>query len=401
MVAQRYFLLILFATLSLADTMIVKAQSTIELEMTAAYTFGEQITFAARTKSPLQIVNASILILDNAQGVTFSEQVSFDPEGYSEFHFDARRNGLRPFTTISWHYRLLLADGSEVASQGASIRYDDNRFAWRSLESDALRVHWYGGGDDFGVSALNAGEAGLQKISELVSPDPSNPVDIFIYANENDLRGSLSATDEVWVVGHADSVANIVMVTIEPGPEQNILMEQRIPHELMHVMLYRQVGVGYKNIPTWLREGIAALMEVYPNPEYDRFLMDAAARNSLIPIGDLCAPFSPGADSAFLAYAESRSFTNYLRSLYGSNGIVNLASIYAGGVDCERGPERAFGVSLAKLERDWQASALGQNGLAPAIGRFAPYLVLLCLIVFVPLIGVVGSRRRRDARHGT
>jgi len=315
MVLQRISALLLFATLLLADTNFVQAQSNIELDMTAAYKFGEQITFSAQTKSPLQIVNASILILDHSRGITHTGQVSFDPEGFSEFRLDARRNEFRPFTTISWHYRLLLADGSEVMSQNASIRYDDDRFIWRSLESDALEVHWYGGGDDFAVSALNAGEAGLQKIAELFPPDLSNPVDVFIYANENDLRSSLPGTDEDWVVGHAESVANIVMVTIEPGVEQNILMEQRIPHELMHVMLYRRVGAGYKNIPAWLREGMATLAEVYPDPEYDRFLMDAAARNSLIPIRDLCAPFSPNADSAFLAYAESRSFTNYLRSL--------------------------------------------------------------------------------------
>jgi len=79
---------------------------------------------------------------------------------------------------------------------------------------------------------------------------------------------------------------------------------------------------------------------------------------------------------------------------------VNIANLYAGGVDCERGPERAFGVSLAKLERDWQASILGQNDLPSTIGRFAPYLVLLCLVVFVPLIGTMGSMRKKGTRHG-
>ena len=32
------------------------------------------------------------------------------------------------------------------------------------------------------------------------------------------------------------------MVTIEAGLDQNIQMEQRIPHELMHIMLARQIG---------------------------------------------------------------------------------------------------------------------------------------------------------------
>ena len=368
-----------------------QAQSTVDLSISATYKFGEQITFTAQTKSPLQIVSAFIEIYDNARGITYSEPVSFSPEGLSVYLFDTRQKALRPFTTVSWYYRLTLADGSELTSQIASIRYDDDRFAWQVRDGNGFRIYWYGRDDAFATSALNAGAAGLQKITEFFTPDLANPIDIFIYASTNDLYG----TSDAWAAGHADSAAGQVTVTIEAGANQNILMEQRIPHELMHVLLYRHVGAGYKNIPAWLREGMSTLAEVYPNPEYDRVLMDAAARDALIPILDLCASFSPNSDSAFLAYAQSRSFTNYLRGQYGADGLLNLARTYANGVDCERGTERAFGVSFAKLERDWQTSVLGQNDLVSTLGRFAPYLGLLCLVVLMPLIGVIGAMRKK------
>jgi len=233
----------------------------------------------------------------------------------------------------------------------------------------------------------------------LIAVDLAQPVDIFIYASETDLRGTLYANDG-WVAGHADSPAGIITVTIEPGANQSILMEQRIPHELMHVMFYRQITTGYENAPAWLREGISTLAEVYPNPDYDTFLKDAATRNTLIPIVDLCASFSPYSDSAFLAYAESRSFTNYLRGQYGSDGLLNLARTYANGVDCGSGTERAFGVSLAKLERDWQGTILDQNPMVVGIKTLAPYLALLCLIVLIPLVGVLSSARRKGNPNG-
>ena len=371
-----------------------QAQSTVDLALSATYKFGEQITFTAQTRSPLQIVNVSIEIYDNSRGSTYSEPVSFSPEGLSVFLFDTRQKALRPFTMVSWYYRLALADGSELTSQAASIRYEDDRFAWQVRDGNGFRIHWYDRDDAFATSALNAGTAGVQKITEFFTPDLAKPVDIYIYSNESDLRGTLFDASDVWVAGHADSVASQITVTIEAGANQNILMEQRIPHELMHVLLYRRVGAGYKNIPAWLREGMSTLAEVYPNPEYDRFL-DAAARDALIPMLDLCASFSPNSDSAFLAYAQSRSFTNYLRGQYGVDGLMNLATIYANGVDCERGTERAFGVSFAKLERDWQTSVLGQNDIASTLGRFAPYLVLLCLVVLMPLIGVIGAMRKK------
>jgi len=394
----RLIVPILIAVLILFGVYQVKAQSGIEMELSASYKFGEQVTFTAKLKSPVQVQKASILIYDTTQAISHVLPVTFDQNGISEFRFDTMQNILRPFTTILWRYDLTLADGSTMQSETRSIRYDDDRFMWRTLELDMLRVHWYNGDDEFGASALNAAQAGLESVSGLLAPNLSQPVDIFIYANENDLRGTLYGA-QAWTVGHADSAAGIVMVTIAPGSNQGILMEQRIPHELMHVMFYREVGEGYKNIPAWFREGMSVLAEVYPSPDYDNYLKDASARDALIPIKDLCASFSPRIDSAFLAYAESRSFTNYLRGVYGSDGLLNLANVYANGVDCEHGTERAFGVSLAKLERDWRTTVLGQTGVLSTLGKFTPYLALLCLVVFFPALSIFNSMRKKDVRH--
>ena len=373
-----------------------QAQSGIDLDLSAESEFGEQITFTARTRSPLQIQRAFIVLQDVMRGMVYREQIFFNADGVSVFVFDTRQNSLRPFTTVQWMIEMTLADGIQLRSQAAVFRYDEDRFDWKQQELNGLRVHWYDGGDDFGLASLNAGQAGLQRIAEFFPPDLSRPVDIFIYASESDLRGTLYGGGESWVAGHADSAAGILTVTIEAGVEQNIQMERRIPHELMHVMLYRQVGEGYKNIPAWLREGMSSLAEVYPDPEYDRFLRDAAVQNDLIPMTELCASFPPNSDSAFLAYAQSRSFTNYLRGGFGTDSLLRLANVHANGVDCERGSQQAFGVSFGKLERDWRVNVLGENSLMSALENIAPYLALLCLVMFFPLIGMFNAMRKKD-----
>ena len=189
------------------------------------------------------------------------------------------------------------------------------------------------------------------------------------------------------------------MVVIEPGAEQNIMLEQRIPHELMHVMTYRAVGAGYNNLPAWFREGTATLAEIYPNADYDRALAEAGAKNGLIPFMDLCVSFPADAGQAFLAYAESRSFIHYLHDTYGSSGLLSLAATYADGVDCEHGPERAFGIPLSNLEAKWRSSVLGGNRLLPALQNISPYLVLLCLVLIIPLIGIVSTLRKKGSQN--
>ena len=68
-------------------------------------------------------------------------------------------------------------------------------------------------------------------------------------------------------------------------------METLIPHELAHVMLYRNVGEGYASLPVWLSEGIASLAELYPNPDYDQALSIASQNGSLLSIEELCDTF--------------------------------------------------------------------------------------------------------------
>jgi hypothetical protein len=293
-----------------------------------------------------------------------------------------------------------LKENETVRSESDTPSYQEESFDWQTLQAGPLQVHWYNGETEFGQAALEAAQAGLASIRTFMSLDLSRSTMIFIYANTEDLRRTLSASDRAWVAGHADPALGVVHVVIEPGSGQRILMEQRIPHELMHVMLYRRLGAGYDHLPAWLREGMATLAETYPNPDHDRVLSEAASTNTVIPLRDLCSSFPASVGDAFLAYAEARSFVDYLHQTYGSAGILSLAAYYADGVDCERGPDRAFGVSLANLEADWRESVLGQKPLDVALRNMAPYLVLLCLVLLIPFFGGLGILRKKGKDRG-
>jgi len=378
-----------------------RAQAGVTLEnVGATVRFGEEITFLATIKTPIQIQNASIIIFDEAQGLTYVQSLAIREDGTAEYLFDTRQNILRPFTILRWSYQIALADGSTFQSETFFIRYDDDRFTWQTLESGSVQVNWYSGDASFGQAALNAALSGLESISKVIPLDLTQPVEIFIYANTNDLAGTLYPESSKWVAGHTNSAVGVVMVLIEPGANQGIFMERRIPHELMHVMLYRRVGARYTDLPAWLREGTATLAEINPNPDYDLALASAGVTGTLIPIKDLCVSFSPNPDSAFLAYAEARSFTDYLHDTYGSQSLLNLALIYADGVDCERGTEETYGISLSKLEMDWRSAVLGQNTVLPALQNMFPYLVLLCVVLLIPFIGIVNVLRKKEKRNG-
>jgi hypothetical protein len=296
-------------------------------------------------------------------------------------------------------FSLFIATISALLRAPVFTGYVDDGLNWQTLESGALRVHWYEAEAAFGQAALDAAQAGFASIGKLLPPDLSQPVDIFLYKDVTDLRGAVDASDPGWLAGHADPALGVVRVVVEPDADQRVTMDQRIPHELMHVMLYRRLGPGYGNVPAWLREGMATLVETSPNPEYERVLAEEAARRRLLPLADLCRSFPAGAGQAFLAYAEARSFALYLQETYGSSGLLDLASAYAAGADCESGSERALGIPLTRLEEQWQASVLGKPAPLRALQNITPYLVLLCLVLGIPLLGIAGTLHKKGSRH--
>ncbi|MBE7535883.1 MAG: hypothetical protein HS124_09165 [Anaerolineales bacterium] len=372
----------------------VKAQEKILLEnVGAVYRFGEQIVFSATVRTSFPIQAASITLFDENYNQMRVQPLTLDARQTLQFILDARQNAPRPFTFIRWRYDFNFADGTAFQSEVYSVRYDDNRFAWQRLESNGLRVFWFQGDATFAQNALNVALAGVRAINEIFLVDLNQPIDIFIYPLQTDLA-FLSV--DAQAVGHANVGLGVVLVAVEPGFEQSLQMDQRIPHELMHVLSYRALGAGYKNLPAWLREGLAAVVEINPSVEYNRVLQDARARRAIIPLKDLCASFPPQPDSTFLAYAEARSFTAYLRDAFGVSKLIELSRSYADGVTCERGVEITYDASLAQLELNWRESIVGENVWALTLQNLLPYLVLCGLVLGIPLlIGFNAMRKKR------
>src|SRR5258707_4860502 len=121
------------------------------------------------------------------------------------------------------------------------------------------------------------------------------------------------------------------------------------------------------------------LKDSNPTADYEIVMQDANTRKGLIPMVNLCAYFPTDPAQAFLAYAEARSFTTYLRDTYGAPALLNLAKVYAQGMDCQNGAQRSLGTSLAKLESDWLEKSLRHNSWGAALRNLLPHLGMLGL----------------------
>jgi len=106
----------------------------------------------------------------------------------------------------------------------------------------------------------------------------------------------------------------------------------------------------------------------------------------------LCQSFPRDASNAFLAYAQSASFTEFLYQKFGSSGINHLIIQYQDGKDCQTGVQAAFGTSLSQLQTQWEREALGSDPIALLWLRIRPF-VILGLLILVPSLIMNLSRK--------
>jgi hypothetical protein len=384
------------------NTQQAKGQGGIEVEgATVAVDFGKSITFGAKIKSSIPIKQVSILFRGVTEEATRVATLQVAADNSVSYTYDASLNVFPPFGSIVFWFQATLEDGKTYTSAPITFPYNDNRFPWRDATKANVTVHWYAGDDAFGAAALDAAGSGMLSMSEFIPISLTEPVNIYIYSNITDLQNTLMLGGEKWVSGHANPALGVVLVAITPGASQSIEMETAIPHELAHVMLYRSLGRKYALQPAWLVEGIASMMELYPNPDYAHALDVASKSNSLIAFENLCASFPTDAGNAYLAYAQSQSFVSYIRETYGTSGLGRLTSSYGDNFPCELGATNALGTPLSQLDSRWRESVLGQNTAGVAARNLSPFILLMMLVLVVPIWGAIDMllQRRKYANQ--
>lgn len=365
------------------------------LEMWVDYRFGDEVLFQARVKSDLPVQAAITFFQSQADAHTQIGMASITKMESGElllaYTHQSSEYTIPAFSQIDYRFEIMLEGGRVFRTPTASFAYTDNRFEWRDLEEGSIRVHWVEGDVQFAQMVVDVAQKGKSNVQNLLPLPAPGQLDIYVYPDAASLQAALHPAASDWVAGHADPTLGVILVTLPSGPEQRLITEQRIPHELMHIMLYQATNLGYSNVPTWLNEGLATQAELYPNPDYRIILEDTVDKGGLIPMGSICEGFPREASNALLSYAQSASFTNYLYRAYGTTGLQNLVTAYANGLDCQRGAQAALGKDLNQLERAWQRNDLSQNVASTALNNLLPWLVLLGLLMLGPLM-LLGRR---------
>ncbi len=379
--------------------------------LSASYQFAEQITFTADVSGSSPITRATVFFQSGSQPPYSHPADPFTPATSLvatsaltlTATIDLKETKLIPFSTVSYWWEVIDQAGGTARSETKTLIYVDNRFAWQELAAGPVRVHWYQGDSGFGSAAVSTASEILPKIQQQIGVEPPSPLDVYVYASTDDLRSAVELAGREWLGGQARPELGVVLVAIPPDDSARLQMRRDIPHELTHLMTFVATTPNYDATPRWLDEGLATMNEGDPNSTQALAVQDAAAKNKLIPLENLCGTFPTDASAALLAYGESRSVVQQIINEYGSAGVQALLAAYRDGATCEGGVERALNTSLTGLEVKWRAQLQPSTSnpatpttSSPSTG-ILPWLLLIAVIV-LPLIVILlwRSPQKRD-----
>ena len=319
--------------------------------------FGDGVDF----RQPVTISGPPLRveILITTPGSIGPEVVPVPPAGAGGSTLDYKINladgHVVPNTTFRATWRVTDAAGRTWLGPALSQTYADDRFAWKTLEGNVVRVHWSEGDQAFGRRALRIGDDAVAAIAKLLGVTESQPIDFFIYADQQAFYAALGPATRENVGGQAHPDIRTLFALITPAEINASWVESVVPHELTHVVFQTAVDNPYHDPPHWLNEGLA----VYLSDGYDAsnrgLVADAASSGSIIPLDGLAGAFPTTQERFFLAYAESVSAVDRMVRVNGRAALVKLIRSYHDGVSDDQAFTAALGRDVAGFEADWLA----------------------------------------------
>ena len=268
--------------------------------------------------------------------------------------WEMRQSGsLPPGANIWWRWRYTDGNGNETVSARQTITWLDKEHNWETITADKLNLHWYSGDQSFAEDLLAAAKNGLTFNETKSGITADSPIDLYIYANTNDLKDAV-LYEPSWTGGQAFPDHDIVII----GISQSDLAWGRdaIIHELTHVLVGHLTFSCLGGVPTWLNEGLAVYSEGELDPSSQTQLDNAIRDDTLLTVRSLSAGFSEVANKAYLSYSQSYSIVNFLIETYGQNKMTELLTYLRDGFTIDDALTATYGFDVEGLDDAWRKS---------------------------------------------
>ena len=325
-----------------------------------------------------------------------------------------------PGTTVQYNWALQDRANHQHIDKIVNFTTVDTRFTWQHLTQGLLHVNWYNRSLAFGQTLLANASTSINHIHQVLGAGLLQPVNLWVYASNDDFHGALAPGSYEWIGGQAYPHLNEAFISVVDNQDDTLVRD--MPHELTHLALHQLIAQGMnETLPTWFDEGMAVYNQFFHEPEMKFRLNQALSTHSLLRLFDIANGFPANGDIAYLAYAQSWNLIDYM---YHTFGNAKMALLIQKMNDPQTGLDddlkQALGVDQLHLENQWRVSLSQPAVITPdqitptprpiastspqtmPVDNTAPVLITLgSALVLLPIVAIAAllmyQRRKRQS----
>ena len=223
----------------------------------------------------------------------------------------------------------------------------------------------------------------------------NTPPTIRLVRLQEDFRRITPISD---VVAMAFPDQNLVVIDYSRVNVRPLTLVTTLKHELCHLLLHAHISE--RNLPKWLDEGVSqwvsegiaeVLIDAKPQALHRALIADRT-----IPLRRIAAKFPGDPEGLALAYAQSQSVVDYIRSEFGSQGLLGILRRLEQGEAIDAALTSTLSLSLDDLERSWLEHARKQKNWLAFVASHL-YGILFFLGAVMTVVGFIRFVRRKRA----
>ncbi len=316
--------------------------------------------------SPVEEIRVYVRKLGQSSRSTY-RTVEFEPgnavSGTANFRSKTSNEYIPPGTRLEYYYDIRAADGTMLETEPRTFVYLNTGLDWGLKSSGLIDVFYYHHDDlseERAEAVLATAASTYDYMAPILGVELTEPMSIVVYSDYGHMREALNPSSRVAslhlrTLGKAFTNERTLLVD---GSLDSVLTTAA--HEFTHLLVADTAGNAYRQVHTWLNEGLAVYSERQPVNEYDFYLRNAIRDDQVPPLTGL-RTFAGTPHETLRNYGQGYAVAKYMLETYGPERMTELFASIRATHSFDKALMSTYGVTVAELDNEWRESI----GLAP------------------------------------
>lgn len=262
-----------------------------------------------------------------------------------------------------------------------------------STATERFWVHYTRAGLPEAKVAAECADDCLARVTARMGLPVEGRIRLYLAASHEELEQLVGGPESFLIEGRALPSQRAIVMRGKVTQEATYAV---LAHELAHIALAQRLDREGVSAPRWLDEGLAGLVadEVTPG---ERRRHPPPAAGGPLPFSALAMAFPREPSQQNLAYAQSRSFVEFLERQMADRGLSRLIQALGDSGSIEEALPAAYGRSLAELEREWAPGFQVSRGRLWALDTGMVIFMAMTVLFVVTMLVRWRRRRAREA----